>query len=71
MFNISFSHFSHYLNLSISQFQCRVLGSLHLFTLARSFVVQPTKVQNAMNDDAMQFFVVGFAKQFGIRAYRI
>ena len=45
-----------------------VLGSLHQFALAGTLVVDAAKVQDAVDDDAVQFFIIILFKQFGIGA---
>ena len=49
-----------------------VFGGFHDFPFSRSFVVNAAKVQDAVDDDAVQLpFVVIAGKLFGVGAYRI
>ena len=51
--------------------ECFVFGGFHDFALSRSFVVDAAEVQNAVDDDAVQFFVIGFAEGFGVGAHGV
>lgn len=42
--------------------------ALHNLTFTRTFVVDPTQMQNAVDDDAHQFAPIWLAKLIGIRA---
>ena len=48
-----------------------VLGSLHQFALARSFIIEAAEMQNAMNDDAVQLLFIGKTQSFGVCANRV
>ena len=48
-----------------------VLGCLHELTLTGTFVVQAAEVEDAMNDDTVQLFLIRFLEELGIRAYRV
>ena len=39
---------------------------LHDFTLSRTFIVDAAEMQNAMNDDTVEFLLVCLAEEFGI-----
>lgn len=56
----------------LSHGQCLVLGSFHNFPFSRTFIIDAAKVQDAMDNDPVQFsFIVVAGKLFGIGAYRI
>jgi hypothetical protein len=44
-----------------AQEECPVLGGLHNLALAGPFVVDAAKVENAMDNDAVELFAVVFA----------
>src|SRR3712207_9497624 len=48
-----------------------VLGGFHQLPFARSLVVDATKVQDAVDDDAVQLVFVRCAELFGIGAYGV
>ena len=48
-----------------------VLVLLHDLTLARALVVDATEVQDAMDDDAMEFALVGLIELLGIGAHGV
>ena len=53
------------------QVQCLVFGSFHYLAFARSLVVDAYKVQYAVDDDAVQFFVVGSALLLGVAEHGV
>ena len=58
--------------LILSHGERLVFGGFHDFPFSRSFVVNAAKVQDAVDDDAVQLpFVVIAGKLFGVGAYRI
>ena len=52
----------------MQQLQGTVLGSFHDFSFTRTFVVNAAEVENAVDDDAMQFGIVVSAKKLGVGA---
>ena len=52
----------------MQQLQGTVLGSFHDFSFTRTFVVNAAEVENAVDDDAMQFGIVVSAKKLRVGA---
>ena len=48
-----------------------VLVLLHDLTLTRAFVVDATEVQDTMDDDAMEFALIGLIELLGIGAHGV
>ena len=57
--------------IALSHGEGLVFFCLHDFALARALVVDATKVQDAVDDDAVQLFVVRAAKLLGIAAHGV
>ena len=57
--------------IALSHGEGLVFFCLHDFALARALVVDATKVQDAVDDDAVQLFVVRTAKLQGIAAHGV
>ena len=51
--------------------KCAILVGLHDLTLARALVVDAAKVQDAMDDGAMQLLVVRLAELLGVGAHGV
>ena len=57
--------------LTVKHSQGRVFGVLHCLALLLRLVVDAAEVQDAVDDDAVQFLFVGGAEQFGIGAHGV
>ena len=73
-----FARFLNFLNVSAqkkstlcAQHECSVFSLLHYLPFTRAFVVDATKMENAVDDDAIEFFVVAFPHAFGITPHGI
>ena len=58
-------------SLFSQQCQCLVFGGFHYFALAWAFVVDAAEVEDAVDDDAVEFFVVGLVKLLGVGAHGV
>ncbi len=56
---------------SLSQGQGSIFCCFHLLALSGAFVVKATKMQDAVDNDAMQFFIIVLMKEFCIASDRI
>ena len=57
--------------LKPNQSQCLVLLRFHYFSFARSLVVDATKVEDAVDDDAVQFPFIRLVELFGIGSHSV
>lgn len=57
--------------MSLSRARARFFGGFHQLALARTLVIDATEVEDAMDDDAVEFVVVGFSEEFGIGAHGV
>jgi cytidylate kinase len=55
----------------LSHSECLILSGFHNLPLTRTFVVDATEMQDTVDDNAMQFFVVGTAELVSIREYSV
>ena len=55
----------------IAQTECLIFLSLHDFAFTRSLVVNATKVEDAVNNNAMEFFFIGSTDILSVRAYGV
>ena len=57
--------------VSLSQCEGTVLGGFHQLTLTGAFVVEAAEVEDAVDDDAVQFLVVRLAELLGVGAHGV